>query len=167
MPCAARDHFSSCQRSRWASHMPTALSIQKPSLQQAGQSNPCLRFSRITWTTTYTRAIFPHRGSQGYEGAHTVGTVHTNAACAKADMHFSFKIQIIHLQINIIYHIRRSAWNLVAHRMSNVSVFVLTCGLCTLLDLTPSERRLQAHVDRSTSCWCNSSTHSHCSPNPF
>lgn len=80
-----------------------------------------------------------------------IGTVHTNAACAKADMRVLSKYEdFTHSRINIYYHIQHSVWNMAAHGMSNVSVFVLTCGLCTLLDFTPSERRLQAHVDRST-----------------
>lgn len=45
---AVRDHFTCCQSSHWASHMPSALSSPTPSLQQAAQSKACYHFNEIT-----------------------------------------------------------------------------------------------------------------------
>lgn len=45
---AARDHFSCCQSSRCASHMPSALSSHRLSLQQAAQSKACYHFREMT-----------------------------------------------------------------------------------------------------------------------
>ena len=55
-----RGHFSCCQTSCWALHMPTAPSIE-PSRRQADQSSPRCHFTLMTRNVTHTLWHNPRR----------------------------------------------------------------------------------------------------------